>query len=105
MAVMHDREIPLEDRPAPAPPPVALGFLVQRVLQGLPGYPALVLGTLAIGEPSGLGFDVLMGGPLTGAAINPARAFGPALASGYWRCSISCAPDVPSCEGRSPWNS
>lgn len=27
---------------------------------------------------------VLVGGPLTGAALNPARAFGPALAAGVW---------------------
>lgn len=29
-------------------------------------------------------FDILVGGPLTGGAVNPARAFGPALAAGYW---------------------
>ncbi len=36
----------------------------------------------------GIGFtvlvDILLGGPLTGAAMNPARAFGPELAAGFW---------------------
>jgi MIP family channel proteins len=37
---------------------------------------------LAIGTT--LGFVVMVGGPLTGATVNPARWFGPALVSGEW---------------------
>jgi aquaporin TIP len=37
---------------------------------------------LAIGFT--ISFDVLMGGPLTGAAMNPARAFGPELVQNFW---------------------
>ncbi len=40
------------------------------------------LGGFAIGLT--IAFDILMGGPLTGAAMNPARAFGPALAANFW---------------------
>ncbi|MFI5122143.1 MAG: MIP family channel protein [Vicinamibacteria bacterium] len=37
---------------------------------------------IAIGATVGL--DALFGGPVTGASMNPARSFGPALASGQW---------------------
>jgi aquaporin TIP len=40
------------------------------------------IGGLAIGFTVTL--DILFGGPLTGAAMNPARVFGPALAANYW---------------------
>ncbi|MCZ6858478.1 MAG: aquaporin, partial [Gemmatimonadetes bacterium] len=53
-----------------------------------------VFGTAVSSEaPSGIGgfgiglvllFGILVGGPLTGAAMNPARAFGPALVAGEW---------------------
>ena len=40
------------------------------------------IGGLAIGLT--VAMDILFGGPLTGAAMNPARVFGPALVSGHW---------------------
>jgi MIP family channel proteins len=40
------------------------------------------LGGLFIGLTITL--DILAGGPITGASMNPARTFGPALAGGYW---------------------
>jgi aquaporin TIP len=41
-----------------------------------------IVGGFAIGLT--IGADILIGGPLTGAAMNPARAFGPELVQNYW---------------------
>lgn len=41
-----------------------------------------VLAALAIGAV--VAVDALVGGPLTGASMNPARSFGPALVEGVW---------------------
>jgi glycerol uptake facilitator-like aquaporin len=38
---------------------------------------------LAIGATVTL--DILFGAPLTGAAMNPARVFGPAVAANFWK--------------------
>jgi aquaporin TIP len=57
-------------------------FLVSAVFGTCVNPAAPRLGGLGIGLA--LMFDVLVGGPLTGAAVNPARAFGPALVSGQW---------------------
>ena len=47
-----------------------------------PGGAFKSIAGLAIGFT--ISFDILMGGPLTGAAMNPARAFGPQLVQREW---------------------
>ena len=41
------------------------------------GFAGLAIGATIV-------VDILMGGPVTGAAMNPARSFGPAIASGHF---------------------
>ncbi len=57
-------------------------FLVSAVFGTMVNADAPKLGGFGVGLV--LLFDILVGGPLTGAAANPARAFGPALVSGQW---------------------
>lgn len=57
-------------------------FLVFVVYGSAVDARAPKIGGLAIGLTIAL--DILFGGPLTGGSMNPARNFGPALASGHW---------------------
>ena len=57
-------------------------FLVFVVYGSAVDSRAPKIGGLAIGLTVTL--DILIGGPLTGAAMNPARTFGPAFVSGHW---------------------
>jgi len=61
-------------------------FLVFVVYGSAVDARAPKIGGLAIGLTVAL--DILFGGPLTGAAMNPARTFGPALASAHWNNHI-----------------
>jgi MIP family channel proteins len=64
---------------------IVLTFLLVWVIFATavdPGGAFKSVAGLAIGLT--ITIDVLMGGPLTGAAMNPARAFGPELLSRHW---------------------
>jgi len=58
-------------------------FLVNAVMNAGISGKATIPGGLAIGLT--LTFCILMGGPLTGASLNPARSIGPAVAAGNFR--------------------
>ena len=72
--------------------PVASGLLLETMLTFFLMLVVMAMATdhrvaspaagLAVGLT--VGFDALMGGPLTGASMNPARTFGPAVATGIW---------------------
>jgi MIP family channel proteins len=57
-------------------------FLMLAVLGTAMDSLAPKIGGFGIGLT--VGAEILVGGPLTGAAMNPARIFGPALAAGFW---------------------
>lgn len=57
-------------------------FLVSAVFGTAVSPDAPKVGGFGIGLV--LLFDILVGGTMTGAAVNPARAFGPALVTGTW---------------------
>lgn len=74
--------------------PVGIGYRAATLVEAVAAF-FLTLAVLAADErrarrfgPLYIGaatlFGALIAGPLTGGAMNPARAFGPALAAGYW---------------------
>lgn len=76
-------------------PSIAAGraVILEAVMSGLLMLVILSVATdtRALGAPAAIaigatiGLDALFGGPLTGASMNPARSFAPALVSGQWR--------------------
>ncbi len=62
-----------------------LTFFLVWVVMGLAVDRRASIGRIA-GLPIGfvIAMDIMAGGPFTGAAMNPARTFGPALVGGFW---------------------
>lgn len=89
---MFNRDVVVAGTPALAPDVSAMkGIVIEAILTFFLMFVIFgtamdergpKLGGLAIGLA--VTMDILFGGPLTGAAMNPARTFGPALAASSW---------------------
>jgi MIP family channel proteins len=62
-----------------------LSFGLMFVIMAVATDPRVTDGFAPIAVGLSVGFCALMGGPLTGASMNPARSFGPALIGNLWR--------------------
>lgn len=62
-----------------------LSFVLMVVIMAVATDDRVADGFAAIAVGFTVGFCALVGGPLTGASMNPARSFGPALAGGIWQ--------------------
>lgn len=61
-----------------------LSFALMLVIMAVATDERVPRAAAAPGVGLTVGFCALMGGPLTGASMNPARSFGPALVGGLW---------------------
>ncbi|MSQ25336.1 MAG: MIP family channel protein [Dehalococcoidia bacterium] len=77
--------IPSHGIPAALGMELVLTFMLMFVIMAVTANVRLMgqMAAMAIGGTVTLG--AIMGGPISGASMNPARSFGPALASGVWR--------------------
>ena len=63
---------------------IVLTALLMFVIMAVATDTRAVGAAAAIAIGGTVGLDALFGGPVTGASMNPARSFGPALAAGEW---------------------
>ena len=75
---------------------LAFAFVVMFVVMAVATDERVADGVAALAVGLTVGFCALMGGQLTGASMNPARSFGPAVIGGIWRAhctgSLRSAP-------------
>jgi len=62
-----------------------LSFALMFVIMAVATDEHVADGSAVLAVGLAVGFCALMGGPLTGASMNPARSLGPALVGGMWR--------------------